>query len=226
MNTKIETKQFNGHIVEVKQETRNGVPVGIITGYIATWDIDRGNDKFLPGAFLDSINEHKLKNSRQIRFKDSHRKTVGGFPIDKVFEDSKGLFGVGEINLDTEKGKEAYSLAKQGVLTDFSIGFSAIDWEIKDEIRIISKAIIWEGSIVDEPMNEMANITDIKTMDNIIKDKFTTEQVKKWDVKELEQNLNLIMSNSAAKMMACRLKTDSSQSEIKRLLTQIQSTKL
>jgi HK97 family phage prohead protease len=158
----IETKQFNGKVIEVKEESRNGVKVGLISGYIATWDLDRWDDQFVKGAFLESIAEHKGKK-RQIRFKDHHRRTVGGYPIEGVKEDERGLFGTAEVNLEVQQGFEAFSLAKQGVLVDKSIGFSAIDWEIKDDIRIIHKAIVWEGSIVDEPMNEKANIVEVKS---------------------------------------------------------------
>lgn len=171
----IETKQFNGRVIETKEESRNGVKVGLIFGYIATWDVDRWDDQFVKGCFLDSIKEHKSKN-RQIRFKDHHRRTVGGYPIDTVKEDERGLFGIAEVNLEVQQGHEAFSLAKQGVLTDKSIGFSAIDWEIKDDIRIISKAIVWEGSIVDEPMNEQANITEVK---NAIEKASNPEEFKK-----------------------------------------------
>jgi len=162
-------KQNNGGgIHDVKQISRHGVPVGTVSGHIATWDLDRGGwsgikDKFLPGAFLESIERHK-KTDRQIRLKDMHGRTIGGFPIDTVREDSIGLYGIGEINLEVQQGKEAFSLARQKVMTDFSIG-----WEMLSEpvisggVRHIAKAEIWEGSIVDEPMNPFANILDVKT---------------------------------------------------------------
>ena len=159
----IETKKIGGKITETKQEERNGVPVGIIEGYLATWDVDRGEDRFVKGAFLESLREHKKKN-RQIRFNAQHFHLIGGFPIDTAKEDTKGLFVVGEVNLDTQGGRENFSLAKQKVLVDFSIGFSAVDWEIKDGIRVINKAIVWEGSIVDEPMNPEAQITEVKKL--------------------------------------------------------------
>lgn len=166
---KIERKRTEGFVREVKQEDRNGTPVGIVAGYIATWDLDRGDytgvrDRFVRGAFSDSIKEHMQKR-RQIRLKDHHGRTVGGFPIEHVKEDDKGLYGVGEINLDVQQGREAFALAKQGVLSDFSIGFSVIDQTTDHAIktRTITKAVIWEGSIVDEPMNEKANIMQVKS---------------------------------------------------------------
>jgi len=163
---KIETKQVGGNIIEVKQEDRNGVPVGIIRGYIATWDIDRGDwfgqkDQFVRGCFEKSLAEHRLKG-RQIRFKDHHGRTVGGFPIEGVFEDDRGLFGTAEVNLEVQQGREAHSLARQGVLVDFSIGFSSVDDMTDNNLRTISEAIVWEGSLVDEPMNDKANVTEVK----------------------------------------------------------------
>lgn len=161
-----ETKYIGGNVVEVKQEERNGVQVGIIKGYIATWDLDRGSwgvrDRFVKGAFLESLERHRRDN-RPVRFKDHHGRTVGGFPIAGVFEDEKGLFGAAEVNLEVQQGREAFSLARQGVLSDFSVGFSSIDDIEEGGIRTIRKAELFEGSIVDEPMNPEARITEVKS---------------------------------------------------------------
>jgi HK97 family phage prohead protease len=158
-----EIKFVGGSVTEVKQIERNGVPVGIVKGHIATFDVDRGfvPDRFTPGAFIESIEDHK-RNNRQIRLKDHHGRTVGGFPIETVVEDEKGLFAVGEINLEVQQGREAFALAKQGVLSDFSIGFSPVEHSMENGIRVIRKAIVWEGSIVDEPMNTEARIIEVK----------------------------------------------------------------
>ena len=163
----IETKQFGGHILELKQEQRHGVEIGIVEGYIAAWTPDQGGmfgvpDRFHKGAFLKSIEEHKQRGDRQIRLKDHHGRTIGGFPIHTVKEDDRGLFGIGEINLVTQLGREAYSLAQQKVLTDFSIGFSAVRDKIDKGIRNIFEAKVWESSIVDEPLNRDANIIEVK----------------------------------------------------------------
>lgn len=168
----IDTKNLGGRVVQAKQIERDGVPIGIVEGYIATWDLDRGDywfkDQFVKGCFADSIAEFKA-SGRMPRFKDSHRRTVGGWVADSLKEDNKGLFGIAEINLDVQQGREAYSMAKQGVLTDFSIGFEAEEYTTDEvnKIRTITKAILWEGSIVDEPMNPNANITAVKTMQHI-----------------------------------------------------------
>lgn len=192
----MEVKVVGGRIVETKIENRNGIDVGIVEGYISTWDMDRGGwdgikDQFIKGAFLESLQDHRNRGNRQVRLKDHHDRTVGGFPINSVREDERGLFGIGEINLEVQQGKEVFLLAKQGVLTDFSIGFSVEESETNDSgaietrIRTISKATLWEGSIVDEPMNPHANITDVKS----------------WGIRDIEKALKegSKLSDSAAK---------------------------
>lgn len=188
MTTILEKKFLSNGIVKVKQIDRNGVPVGIVEGYIATWDLDRGDwfgtkDQFTRGAFKASLKDLRKRN-RPIRLKDHHDRTIGGFPIDKVKEDERGLFGVGEINLEVQQGREAFALAKQQILTDFSIGFSIEESSLDEQnnIRTITKATVWEGSIVDEPMNPEANITDVKNKAVVpFKDLPLADRDKPWD---------------------------------------------
>jgi hypothetical protein len=91
-------------------------------------------------------------------------RTVGGFPPDLLKEDDTGLFGVGEINLNIQQGRELFALVEQRVITDFSVGWSlsAEDMIIEDGIRKISKSGLWEASLVDEPMNPNAMLTTFK----------------------------------------------------------------
>lgn len=169
---KREVKSFGGYVVETKEEQRNGEPVGLVSGYMATWDLDRGSfgvrDRFVKGAFLESLNDHRLNRNRQVRFKDNHGEVVGGFPISGVHEDEVGLFGTAEINLKHRRGGSLFSLIKQGVIVDFSVGFAAIDFntetEDEDEVRNITKARLFEASAVGEPMNPKAIITDVKSL--------------------------------------------------------------
>jgi HK97 family phage prohead protease len=184
---KREIKSFGGNLIEVKQEERNGIPVGIVAGYIATWDLDRGawgvRDQFIKGAFLESLNDLRARN-RSVRLKDHHDRTIGTFPIDGVFEDERGLFGTGEINLEVQQGREAFALAKQGAISDFSIGFAVQEDVIRRmegfDLREISKAIVFEGSLVDEPMNPEAQITEVKTVVPF-QDLPLADQGRSWD---------------------------------------------
>jgi HK97 family phage prohead protease len=153
----------NGAVIETKQEERNGQPVGIVAGYLATYDLDRGNDRFERGAFAEAIEDLKQRN-RPLRMRYNHFKTIGGFPPDTLREDEKGLYGEGEINLNTQTGRETFAMAKQGVLSDFSVGFGFEPQNVRFEegVRVISKSKLWEASLVDEPMNPEAVVTAVK----------------------------------------------------------------
>jgi len=207
-----ETKTLGGYITKARHETRDGVEVGIIEGYIATWDLDRGNgwlrDKFVKGAFKKSIRELRQRG-RQLRLKDHHGRTVGGFPPETLKEDSRGLFGKGEVNLDVQQGRELYSLAQQNVLVDFSVGFSVVksNRDEQTDIRTITEAIVWEGSVVDEPMNPEANITAVKNHDDKEDgdmDPITDDEVKKFTKRDLEDALRSgkEFTKPAAKLVA------------------------
>ncbi len=182
-----------------KETNRNGVPIGIIEGYASTYDIDRGDDIILPGAFSKTIERHK-KDNRPVRMLLQHKNgiLIGGFPISEVKETDEGLFVSGEINLEVQNGRESYALAKQGVLSDMSIGFSipnreAVEFKNDGErvLRLIKEVELWEISLVDEPMNPQARITAVKAnapyADLPLADRSTP-----WDVKAALERVRVI----------------------------------
>jgi HK97 family phage prohead protease len=165
----IERKTLGGHVIEVKESESNGQPVGIVEGYLSAWGADTGvgarygiPDRFHKGAWIGTIEEHKGRNTRPIRLKDEHYEIVGGVPIGTVKEDDRGLFGSAEVNLVSTKGKELYSLVKQRVITDFSVGFTAVRESIGTKFREIFEAKLWEVSLVSEPMHQGAVVTEVK----------------------------------------------------------------
>mgnify|MGYP003537952466 CR=1 FL=1 len=162
---KRETKNFHFEVKSVATEERNGQKVGIITGLASTYDKDRGNDIILPGAFTETIARHKA-TGRPVRMLFQHwsENLIGGFPIESVKETAEGLEVVGEVNLlPGHMGEWAYSLAKQGVLSDFSIGFSCVEEEYQGNVRLIKKLELWEVSLVNEPMNTNARVSSVKS---------------------------------------------------------------
>lgn len=196
---KKEVKHLGGSIVEFKEIQRDGKSFGIVEGHIATFGIDRRDDRFSPGAFDKSIEELKRVGKTQLPFKDFHGRTIGGFPMELLREDNKGLFGVGEINLEIEQGRDAYALAKQGVYDSFSIGFIPKDVDFIDEIREIREAEIVEGSLLDVPMNLDARVTEVKelaTKLGIDIDKMTDNE-RKGFVEHIEIYLKKMDDNNA-----------------------------
>ena len=226
----METKYFGGDVLECKIEDRNGVPVGVMIGHLAAFSVDRGGkfgmpDKFQPGAFLRTIQEHK-DTKEPVPLRDFHGRTVGGFPIEFIQEDTVGLAVRGEVNLEVQQGREAHSLARQGVIRHFSIGFRTIQDKIANGIRMIFDADLIEGSLVDRPANLDADITEIKAfVDDLRAREIPQEErdaileaigvkrmdaieVKYMDKRAIERALSDsgLFSNRAAKILASRIK--------------------
>jgi len=159
---KLQYKNFPFEIKEIKEDG----DYGIIKGYASTFgDVDRGQDRVIKGAFTETLQKFRTKNKQiPMLFQHGSNLLIGGFEIFK--EDDKGLYVEGKINLKVQKGVEIHSLAKQGVLKDFSIGYYATDYDYSkeddEEIRNLTKIDLVEVSMVINPMNENANITDVK----------------------------------------------------------------
>lgn len=160
----METKYIGGIVSQCKEIEIDGKLFGVVEGHIATFDVDRGDDRFSPGAFAKSLEELKRIGKTQLPLKDAHGRTIGGFPMETLIEDQKGLFGVGLINLEIELGRDAYALAKQRVYDSFSIGFIPQDIDFIDQIREIREAEVLEGSLLDIPMNLNARVTEVKAI--------------------------------------------------------------
>jgi hypothetical protein len=180
-----QTKAFSFQLKDFDDEQ------GRVSGYLSTFDnVDEGDDRVRPGAFkrtLQNKYEYKKKNNKQYlmpllwQHKDSE--PIGGYTEAK--EDGIGLWVELEVDLDVQRGKEAYSGLKKGYIFQQSMGYDAIQSEyVKVEgkmIRDLTEVRLWEGSIVTFPMNEEAVVTDVKTasgrhMDRKSKEKKTVQE--------------------------------------------------
>lgn len=171
----MEYKIFTFAISETKSNVYDGKCIGTVKGYASTYgNIDRTNDIIFEGAFDKSIEDYKTKN-RQMKVYYQHNVgdiPIGGIRPDNIVSDKNGLFVTMDINTKVQRGSEVYELAKQGVLSDISIGFTTNDYDYsKDGVRCLKELALWEASIVGEPANTQAKITEVK---NVHKNKFYT----------------------------------------------------
>lgn len=148
----METKTVNSDF-EFKSEGGDGK----IVGYGAFYNnVDQGYDVLHNGSFSE-IN-------RSIKMLYQHNELIGSW--DNVREDQNGLIVEGTINTKTSLGADAYELAKAGDLTDLSVGFKTKEYYFDDkDNRHITKADLYEVSLVSFPMNEKANIVSVKSED-------------------------------------------------------------
>jgi HK97 family phage prohead protease len=96
----------------------------------------------------------------------NHDHRQGALPSGKwveMKEDDYGLYGQGQLFMDTEKGRHAYVAMKEGVLTGLSIGYIVEKFNSKDEGgRYLEEITLKEVSPVVAPCEEKARITDVK----------------------------------------------------------------
>lgn len=128
-----------------------------VEGYITTWgNVDSYGDIIIQGAFGE-LNPKKVKFINQHNYSE-----VLGVCIE-LREDNIGIYGVFKFS-NTELGRDTYTLAKDGAVTDFSIGFRLIEFKFNNEgNRIIEKGKLMETSVVTFPANDRANITMVKS---------------------------------------------------------------
>ena len=234
LSKSLEKKEFKNFSFEVI-DTKQVGDMGIVKGYASTFgNVDRGGDRILAGAFRKSLDRYrKLGRPIKMFYQHDSNEIIGGFPIESIKETEYGLQVEGQINLNVQRGKEAYALAKQGVLTDFSIGYTVDDYEINGGVRDLKSLELWEISMVGEPMNELARITSIKSNEAqmSIKDVWNIK-----DKKEFEKILrdSGIFSRKAAVYLASFFNEKQSDSvnenkditELKNLIKQLKNGEL
>ena len=155
---------------------------GIVRGYLSTFDnIDEMGDRVRPGSFkrtLQNKYEYKKKHNKRylmpLLWQHKESEPIGGYI--EAREDDTGLFVELEVDLDVQRGKEAYSSLKKGYVDRQSMGYETLKSEyVKIDgktVRDLLEVRLWEGSIVTFPANPEAVVTDVKATNNMDK---TTE---------------------------------------------------
>ncbi|GBQ90254.1 phage head maturation protease [Acetobacter nitrogenifigens DSM 23921 = NBRC 105050] len=150
-----------------------GATDGTFEGYGSVFNnTDAHGDVVLPGAFADSLAERKSQG-RSIAMHVMHGFLGGdGLPAGvwtDASEDSHGLHLKGKLSgMDTDYGKRLYGLVKDGALSGLSIGFSVPDGgaikgtQVGEPRRQLKRVNLHEVSLVDDPSNAMARVTDMK----------------------------------------------------------------
>lgn len=133
---------------------------GTFTGIASTASIDRQSDVVKSGALywddsgiVPMLYQHK------------HDEVIGVFK--NLSYTDEGLRVNGEINLDVLKGREVYSLLKQGALKALSVGFVIEEKTTDGPVRVITKGQLLEISLVTIPANPEAIVTSVKEADSL-----------------------------------------------------------
>jgi HK97 family phage prohead protease len=142
--------------LEVKEVTESGSFEGMASVY---GNIDLGNDIVAAGAFK----EFAYTKDKKIRLFDGHNTRL---PVGKgeVTDSHMGLVIKGQLNLKVSRARDVYELMKDGVIDGLSVGFDILQdgFEVKDGVRIITAAKLWEVSVTPFPMNPQTLVSQVK----------------------------------------------------------------
>lgn len=150
---KVIIKVFNSKL-EVKEADNKKT----IEAYVSIFDnIDYANDIIVKGAFSDSIKNKLPAGVWMHNWEKPIAKTL------EAREDEKGLYIKAEFIDGIQQAEEAYKLIKEGVVSEFSIGFMAEGYSFdKENHRIIEKATLFEWSPVIAGANPDTELVSIK----------------------------------------------------------------
>jgi len=136
---------------------------GVFSGYASLFNVpDQSGDTVQPGAFHLSLLRRPAEDIRML-FQHDPAEPVGTW-LD-VRETDKGLYVLGRLDQNVQRGRELLSLLESGGIDGLSIGFKTISAR-KDRAstaRLLTKIDLWEISLVTFPMLEGARVSAVKS---------------------------------------------------------------
>lgn len=165
------TEILRGIRLDIKADAQTGE----IEGYGSVFGVkDLGDDIVAAGAFADSLSSGRMP---KMLWQHDASDPVGIW--DEATEDNNGLRLRGRILTETSRGRDAFAFARAKVIDGLSIGFRAQEYDMdsKSGVRTITKAQLWEVSLVTFPMNESARIDAVKSAEEI--DAMTETEIEK-----------------------------------------------
>jgi len=138
---------------------------GEFEGYGSTFggEPDAYGDVIAPGAYTDSLKAHKAKGTMPKLFWQHNPDEPIGKWLDAK-EDDHGLLMHGRLNMDVQRGREAYALIKAGDIDGLSIGYRIKEYSVDTETGVwtLEKLDLVEVSIVSVGANENAVVQSVK----------------------------------------------------------------
>lgn len=140
---------------------------GFFCGYASVFHLkDQHGDIITPNAFKKSLEHWKAKGTLpKLLWQHDQTHPIGVWH--EIHEDEYGLFVKGQLLLELQQAREAYSLLKAGVIDGMSIGFRPVKTRRygKDQNRYIEEIDLQEISLVTFAANQQAKVTAVKTFE-------------------------------------------------------------
>jgi HK97 family phage prohead protease len=152
--------QFINYQMKIKSFDNN--EPGVFDGYASVFDeIDHQNEIVLPGAFTKSLERWNQASSwPKMLWQHDPTSPIGIW--ENMAEDQYGLFVKGRLLLDIQKGRDAYSLLKSGIVDGLSIGFFPKQSHKEGNVNVLEQIDLLEVSLVTFVANPLAKVTSCK----------------------------------------------------------------
>lgn len=138
---------------------------GEFEGYGSTFggEPDAYGDVIADGAYTESLAAHKKRGTMPKLFWQHNRDEPIGKWLDAK-EDDHGLLMHGKLNMDVQRGREAYALLKEGDIDGLSIGYNIDKYSVDTESGVwtLEKLELLEVSVVSMGANENATVQSVK----------------------------------------------------------------
>ena len=142
---------------------------GMIEGYGSVFGVrDSYSDIVAAGAFNASLAAHKAAGTMPaLLWQHRADEPIGVWT--SMVEDQKGLAVVGQLAMDTTRGREAHALLKMRAINGLSIGFYSKEWkyDTENDVRTLTEVDLWETSLVTFPSNSAARVTAVKSIETL-----------------------------------------------------------
>lgn len=127
-------------------------------GYASVFNgIDSYGDMIAPGAYRKTLKGRE----RPVQLRWNHFGPVIGKWL-KMQEDERGLYVEGELTRGHSQAEDTRALMKHGAVSGLSIGYRVSASQQKDGYTLLKEIELFEISVVEEPADNAARISDVK----------------------------------------------------------------
>lgn len=168
----LEYKTFKAQKIDAKE--------GIIEAIVSVFNnIDQVGERIIQGAFSKSLATKMPKGVWAHSWRDPVAKTLEARelgPGDPLLPESLknlgGLYIKGQFNLNTTRGKDAFSDIDFGIIDEFSIGYRVVKaaWDSNSETRDLQELNLYEWSPVLFGANQATRLIGAKSLAGLTTD--------------------------------------------------------
>lgn len=130
----------------------------LVKGYASVFGgVDTYGDMIMPGAYTKTLQNR----TRPVLMRWNHFGPIIGKWL-VMQQDERGLYVEGELTPGHSVANDAAASLKHGSVDGLSIGFYLRDYEQDGVVRRLKEIELIEVSIVEEPADNLARISDVK----------------------------------------------------------------